>query len=175
MVTNRSWGRVAAFAAATVVVLFPLNLDAAETAAKGEDGKYMTSDGMPTYNIGSDGTVDWYTYSGYRRYHADCHTCHGPDGQGSSYAPALANSLKTLNYEQFMDVVVNGRQKVGVAENQVMPAFAQNANVMCYIDDLYIYLKARADGVIPRGRPPKREDKPKMATQNEDSCLGRGG
>jgi methanol metabolism-related c-type cytochrome len=175
MVKNRRWSWSAALAAATVVAFLPPNLDAAETATKGEDGKYMTSDGMPTYNIGSDGAVDWYTYSGYRRYHADCHTCHGPDGQGSSYAPALANSLKTLTYEQFMDVVVNGRQKVGVAENQVMPAFAQNANVMCYIDDLYIYLKARADGVIPRGRPPKREDKPKMATQNEDSCLGRGG
>jgi hypothetical protein len=55
-----------------------------------------------------------------------------------------------------------------------MPAFSNNVNVMCYIDDLYIYLKARADGAIPRGRPSKREDKPKMATQNEDSCLGRG-
>jgi methanol metabolism-related c-type cytochrome len=175
MAKNRGWGSVAAIAAMTVVAFSPATLHSAETAVKGEDGKYMTSEGMPTYHIGSDGAVDWYTYSGYRRYHADCHTCHGPDGQGSSYAPALAHSLKTLTYEQFMDVVVNGRQKVGVAENQVMPAFAQNVNVMCYIDDLYVYLKARADDAVPRGRPAKREDKPKVATQNEDSCLGRGG
>jgi hypothetical protein len=85
----------------------------------------------------------------------------------------LSHSLKNLTYEQFMDVVVNGRQKVGVAQNQVMPAFGTNENVMCYIDDLYVYLKARADGAIPRGRPAKREDKPQMATKNEDACLGR--
>jgi methanol metabolism-related c-type cytochrome len=173
MVTKRGWGRTAVLVTVAIVGLFPMALQSAEEAVKGEDGKYMAG-GTPTYNVGSDGTVDWYTYSGYRRYHADCHTCHGPDGQGSSYAPALANSLKTLTYEQFMDVVVNGRQKVGVAENQVMPAFAQNVNVMCYIDDLYVYLKARADGAVPRGRPAKREDKPKLAAQNEDSCLGRG-
>ncbi len=41
-----------------------------------------------------DGKVDKGTYNGYRRYHASCHTCHGPDGLGSSYAPNLVNSLK---------------------------------------------------------------------------------
>ncbi len=173
MAIRYGWGIAAALAAMAVVGLVPEPLQSAEEGTKGEDGKYMTAAGTPTYHVGSDGTVDWYTYSGYRRYHADCHTCHGPNGDGSSYAPALAHSLKTLTYEEFMNVVVNGRQKVGVAENQVMPAFADNVNVMCYIDDLYIYLKARADGVIPRGRPAKREDKPKVATQNEDSCLGR--
>jgi mono/diheme cytochrome c family protein len=66
------------------------------TAVKDENGKYLDKDGTPTYKISSDGTVDWYTYSGFRRYHSDCHVCHGPDGEGSSYAPALANSLKTM-------------------------------------------------------------------------------
>ena len=41
-----------------------------------------------------DGVVDWYTYSGFRRYHSECHVCHGPDGMGSSFAPALLDSLK---------------------------------------------------------------------------------
>src|SRR5690349_18309490 len=54
--------------------------------AREEDGKYFDAEGNPTYNIKADGTVDWYTYSGYRRYHAECHTCHGPDGMGSTYA-----------------------------------------------------------------------------------------
>ena len=39
-----------------------------------------------------DGKVDKGTYNGYRRYHASCHTCHGPDGLGSSYAPNLVES-----------------------------------------------------------------------------------
>ena len=64
-------------------------------AVKDDDDKYMDAKGTPTYSIKPDGNVDWYTYSGFRRYHSECHVCHGPDGEGSSYAPALANSLKT--------------------------------------------------------------------------------
>ncbi|WP_018390268.1 c-type cytochrome, methanol metabolism-related [Ancylobacter sp. FA202] len=141
---------------------------------KDELGKYTTADGDPIYNIEADGTLDWYTYSGYRRYHAECHVCHGPDGMGSSYAPALANSLKTMTYAQFMEIVVNGKQNIGVGTaDQVMPAFGENKNVMCYLDDIYIYLKARADGALGRERPSKREDKTKAYTANENQCFGR--
>ena len=63
------------------------------TAVKNEDGKYYDKEGNPTYKVQSDGTVDWFTYSGFRRYHSDCHVCHGPDGEGSTYAPAVINSL----------------------------------------------------------------------------------
>jgi mono/diheme cytochrome c family protein len=55
-------------------------------AVTDEDGKYFDAEGNPTFKIDEDGTVDWYTFSGYRRYHSDCHVCHGPDGVGSSYA-----------------------------------------------------------------------------------------
>ena len=58
-------------------------------------------DGSPTFKIEPDGTVDWYTYVGYIRYSANCLQCHGPDGLGSSYAPALINSLKHLSYADF--------------------------------------------------------------------------
>src|ERR1700692_1832194 len=61
--------------------------------ASSDEGKYADKDGNPTYKISEDGTVDWYTYSGFRRYHSDCPLCHGPNGEGSSYAPALAESL----------------------------------------------------------------------------------
>ena len=66
------------------------------TPVKNEGGKYYDKEGNPTFKVQSDGTVDWSTYSGFRRYHSDCHVCHGPDGEGSSYAPALSNkSVKT--------------------------------------------------------------------------------
>ena len=145
----------------------------APAAVKNEDGKYLDKDGTPTFKVGADGTVDWYTYSGYRRYHSECHVCHGPDGEGSSYAPGLKASAKTMSYAEFMEVVVNGRQKVGAAQQQVMPAFGTNVNVMCYIDDIYVYLRARAQGDLPRGRPAKRADKPETAKTDEASCLGR--
>ena len=41
-----------------------------------------------------------------------------------------------------------------------MPAFADNKNVMCYLDDIYVYLRARSQDAIPRGRPDKHEAKP---------------
>jgi hypothetical protein len=37
------------------------------TAVKSEDGKYLDKEGNPTFKVAPDGTVDWYTYSGYRR------------------------------------------------------------------------------------------------------------
>ena len=53
-----------------------------------------------------------------------------------------------------------------------MPALGDNPNVMCYIDDIYVYLKARADGALPRGRPAKRAEKPEAATKHEKACFG---
>ena len=81
-------------------------------AVTDENGMWKDKNGDPTYKVDPDGKVDWYTYSGFRRYHSECHVCHGPDGEGSSYAPALANSLKTLNYAEFYGTVVSGRKNL---------------------------------------------------------------
>jgi methanol metabolism-related c-type cytochrome len=142
------------------------------TVASSDNGKYMDKDGNPTYHMTQEGAVDWYTFSGFRRYHSDCHVCHGPNGEGSTYAPALAESLKTLSYSDFVDVVTNGRKHVDAANDKVMPSFASNVNVMCYIDDIYVYLRARANNAIPGGRPPSHEDKPEAAKQAETNCTG---
>jgi methanol metabolism-related c-type cytochrome len=104
-----------------------------------------------------DGKVDQGTYNGWRRYHASCHTCHGPDGLGSSYAPSLVDSLKTMSYDEFTEVVINGRQNVTTSQQSVMPAFGTVMDVATYIDDIYGYLQARADGVLGRGRPQRQQ------------------
>ncbi|HKU95555.1 MAG TPA: c-type cytochrome, methanol metabolism-related [Vineibacter sp.] len=127
-----------------------------------------SADDEKPYRVGSDGTVDWPTFNGYRRYHASCHTCHGPDGLGSSFGPALADSLKTLPQEKFMEVVVNGKQD----GEKKMPALGTDFNVMCYINDIYAYLKARSDGAIGRGRPAKYEKKSEEAAKAEETCMG---
>jgi methanol metabolism-related c-type cytochrome len=142
------------------------------TAVKSEDGKYLDKEGIPTYKVAADGTVDWYTYSGYRRYHSECHVCHGPDGMGSTYAPALKDSLKTMSYADFLGTVASGRKNVSTAQENVMPAFGDNPNVACYMDDLYVYLRARANDAVGRVRPPKHEDKTKAYADAEDSCMG---
>jgi methanol metabolism-related c-type cytochrome len=140
-------------------------------AVRDEDGKFFDKEDLPTYSIKEDGTVDWYTYSGFRRYHSDCHVCHGPDGAGSSYAPSLVDSVKRMAYQDFMTVVASGRKNVNASHQSVMPAFGDNRSVMCYLDDIYVYLKARADDAVPRGRPSKRADKPQSAKTYEEQCL----
>lgn len=142
------------------------------TVAYSEDGRYFTEDDVPTFNVAEDGTVDWRTFSGFRRYHAECHVCHGPDGEGSSYAPALKQSALDMDYYDFVDVVTNGRKKVNASENSVMPSFGDNRNVMCFLDDIYVYLKAHGSGAIGRGRPAKKEAKSDVIREDENACMG---
>lgn len=137
-----------------------------------EDGRYFTEDDIPTFFVAEDGTVDWSTFSGFRRYHAECHVCHGPDGEGSTYAPALKKSAIDMDYYDFYDVVVNGRVVVDAADNSVMPAFGDNKNVMCFLNDMYVYLKARGVEAIPRGRPGKKQKKSDVIREDEDACMG---
>ncbi len=106
----------------------------------------------PAYDV-KGGIVDQATYNGYRRYTESCLRCHGPDGAGSSYAPDLTNSLKTLSYDQFAETIINGRKNVTVASTNVMPAFGTVEDVALYLDDIYGYLKARSDAKLGRGRP----------------------
>jgi methanol metabolism-related c-type cytochrome len=105
-----------------------------------------------------NGKVDKKTYNGWRRYTESCMRCHGPDGAGSSYAPNLVDSAKRMTQDQFNEVVVNGRTNVNSASENVMPPFGTVEDVMSYLDDIWAYLKARADGALGRGRPPRIGD-----------------
>ncbi len=140
--------------------------------ASSQDGKYIDANGVPTYHIGQDGKVDWYTYSGYLRYSSECLRCHGPDGMGSSYAPKLIDSLKTIDYQNFLATVAGGKKDLGAGQERVMPALGTNNNVMCYIDDIYTYLKARSDGALGRNRPTEHEPKPASWAKAQDACMG---
>jgi mono/diheme cytochrome c family protein len=108
-----------------------------------------------------DGKTDQATYNGWRRYSESCLRCHGPDGAGSSYAPDLTASLKSMSEDIFKATVMGGRVNVSQANQNVMPSFADVEDVAQYIDDIYGYLKARSDGVLDRGRPERFTDKPK--------------
>ena len=94
-----------------------------------------------------NGKVDKRTYNGYRRYNSICIHCHGPDGIGGSFAPSLIET--SLDLPSFRQVVLAGRTN----GNSVMKGFAGDGNVEPYIEDIYAYLQARADGVLGRGRP----------------------
>jgi mono/diheme cytochrome c family protein len=126
----RPWRRAIVVAAA-----FATNAAAQENALPGEPYRII------------EGKVDAATYNGYRRYNAGCNHCHGPDGMGSSFGPSLVDRLPKI--EAFRGIVRDGLSN-GAA---VMKGFAGDPNVAPYIDDIYAYLRARADGVLGRGRP----------------------
>jgi mono/diheme cytochrome c family protein len=136
---------------AALIFAFGAALMAATLGARGDQPA------PKPYSI-QNGKVDKKTYNGWRRYTESCMRCHGPDGAGSSYAPDLVDSAKHMTQDQFNEIVVNGKTEVNTANQNVMPPFGTVEDVMNYLDDIWAYLKARADGAVGRGRPPRIGD-----------------
>jgi mono/diheme cytochrome c family protein len=105
------------------------------------------------YHVQDGNKVDMNTYKGYLYYGDQCMRCHGPDGAGSSYAPALVQSLKVMSKEEVENTIINGRKHVDQSNDKVMPAFGTNEDVVENIDNIYAYLLARSDGALGRGHP----------------------
>jgi mono/diheme cytochrome c family protein len=124
-----------------------------------------------------NGAVDQNTFIGYLHYEGTCYWCHGQDATGSTFAPSLVGALKSLSHSKFENIVVNGGvvngRPIGYGTSNVfvMPAQGTDPNVMCYLDDIYAYLRARSDGVIGRGRP-NHEPVTQAAIDQGDDCLG---
>lgn len=138
-----------------------------------KDGRFRDKDDTPVPVIAEGKYVDWGTWQGFRRYHDACHVCHGPNADGSTFAPALADSLKTIDYAKFLAVVAGGQRSNSGGTEFVMPAFGEDKNVMCYIDDIYTYIKARSLGILPPGRPSGgRQDISDEARTYAKECFG---
>lgn len=90
--------------------------------------------------------VDAYTMQGFRTWRAAaCDRCHGANQEGL-VGPSLVESLKTLSKDDFVKAVREGRLEKG------MVSFSSSKMVMENMDNLYIYLKGRSQGVITRAR-----------------------
>ena len=156
-------GRVAALAATAL-----LSAASGATAQQGAQPAPVAAAAATPFADGPDDPAGWTAFSGWKRYHGNCATCHGPDGLGGTFAPSLVESLKTLDHDQFLTTVVNGKKD----KNLTMPAFGVDPNVMCYVEDIYIYLKLRAEGKMERGRPANTPAKPKDFAEAETACMG---
>jgi mono/diheme cytochrome c family protein len=89
-------------------------------------------------------------YEGWRQYSAHCARCHGQDVLGNPVAADLLKSTAAggpvAEQAAFVAVVKAGRPKRG------MPGFAKAVDD-AQIDAIFAYVKGRADGKIPAGRP----------------------
>lgn len=98
--------------------------------------------------------VSQQEYEGWRQYSVNCARCHGQDVLPN---PVAANLLVSLgsggsidSRAKFVEVVTNGRPDRG------MPAF-KTLQTPEQIGAMYAYVKGRADGRIPPGRPDRPE------------------
>ena len=147
-------------------------LSAAVIAANARSQETTAPSGAPSATAAPASTtgtpVSWEVFSGYKRFSGNCQVCHGTDALGGTFAPNLTESLKRLDHDAFLETVVNGKANGELA----MPAFGADPNVMCYIEDIYTYLKARSDGKVGRGRPDPQPKKPADVAATEAACMG---
>lgn len=102
------------------------------------------------YTVTNGNELDAETYKGFQLYRNWCARCHGTYGQGLA-GPNLAESLNKITYEEFMNTVSEGK----TGQIGMMPAWKANPTVMDGRDNIYSYLKARADGQIGEVKPAK--------------------
>lgn len=139
----------------------PPTTEAAPPDASATTAAPAAADTAPTYDVSCPADaktaeqcqVDKETYIGWRTFAGQCQVCHGGSALGSTFAPNLLDRFhQRVDYARFVDVVLNGYTgQVGA-----MPAWKGNPNVEPHIDRMYRYLKARADGVLPPGRPARK-------------------
>ncbi len=85
-------------------------------------------------------------YNGWKWWHVYCYRCHGADALGSPLAPNLSDPSRKLTYEEFLQTTRNGAPQKG------MPAWNQLLDDK-QITDIYFYVRARTERVLPPGRP----------------------
>lgn len=99
-----------------------------------------------SYKLVPRDTVAQNVYQGWKQYELNCSRCHGEGAVGSSFAPALTISAKddgtVPNMQEFVTVVCAGRKEKG------MPAWCELGLEMEKIQNIYAYVKGRADGKI---------------------------
>jgi cytochrome c len=85
-------------------------------------------------------------YNGWKWWHVYCYRCHGMNAVGGSLAPNLIDPNRKLTLKEFTYTVRNGS-----ADGQ-MQAWNKLLDDK-QITQLYNYVRARADKVLPPGRP----------------------
>ena len=113
---------------ATSGVIYASEPDSIESNIENDEKLYQVINGKI-----DDGTFEgWKTYNG-----GGCGSCHGSGGTGLEKSLVIKNDK-----ELFKDYVTNG------VPGTMMKPHINNKRVMENLDNLYAYLKARADGVL---------------------------
>jgi len=85
-------------------------------------------------------------YNGWKWWHVYCYRCHGTNAIHTTLAPDLLDPYEQFPLPEFMRVVQNG------SANGQMQAWSKLLDEK-QITQLFVYVRARADKVLPPGRP----------------------
>ena len=85
-------------------------------------------------------------YSGWKWWHVYCYRCHGMNAVGGTLGPNLIDVNEKFTLAEFLKKVKNGNPDKGM---QAWDKLLDDDQ----ITQLYSYVTARADKVLPPGRP----------------------
>ncbi len=115
-------------------LLIPVYVVGSEDAVTTDEKPYQIIDG----NIDNNTLEGWKTFNG-----GGCGQCHGRGGSGGVASNlAETQSIKNNDREKFNDYVTNGYP------GTLMNPKKNDVRVMKNLNNLWSYLKARADGVL---------------------------
>jgi mono/diheme cytochrome c family protein len=85
-------------------------------------------------------------YDGWKWWHVYCYRCHGVNAVGTTNAPNLIDPNEKLTTAQFLKIVRDGKPDKGM---QAWDKLLDDKQ----IGQIHLYVRARADKVLPPGRP----------------------
>ncbi len=125
----------------------------AQTASSGTSA-VADSNYFREYHAVPRDTVSQVVYEGWKQFALNCARCHGDFGVGTSFAPALVESVKATGtiptQEMFIQTVCAGRAEKG------MPAWCAMGLDISAMQTIHAYLLERASGKVGLGRPAVR-------------------
>jgi mono/diheme cytochrome c family protein len=147
-------GFAAVSAALLLLSLTGATLGRAQASAPGTDQADAAY--FKAYHAAPRDTVVQTVYDGFKQFELNCARCHGDFGVGTSFAPALVESVKPTGTiptaELFLQTVCAGRTDKG------MPAWCAAGLEMTAMQQIYAYLVERSQGKVGLGRPAVRTD-----------------
>jgi mono/diheme cytochrome c family protein len=85
-------------------------------------------------------------YSGWKWWHVYCYRCHGTNAVATTLAPNLLDPNEKFTLKEFLKKVRDGSPDKGM---QAWSKLLDDNQII----QLYAYVRARADKVLPPGRP----------------------
>jgi mono/diheme cytochrome c family protein len=143
-------------AAAALSILLGTGPAAAQAVDPSDDSTAADSSWFAQYHPAATDTLSAGAYQGWKQFQLNCSRCHGQDAEGTSFAPSLVQALgkdgPVQTESEFLTIACNGIPGTG------MPSWCKLGLEKAQLQQIYLYIKGRADGTIHPGHPAEKSD-----------------